>query len=483
MVGKNQDNAPSKKNKATDPLATCYRSLSLVRLWQEGRVREIREVSLGSNLLHPVVLELQAKAAYAVLQEEGRRASPAEVRHFIDCWLSFLFQPALFRSLPGKQEEAEQQLIGHLGRFGRQDLLEAGEKLVRKYAEQQRDCGEQFIRHWEEDCALLNFLSGARKEEEEIPLYTPALARQTGISERIFVRFFKGMKGGQGAFADQEGFLAAGALYSAVGPALLRVRRGQYDVASSELTSLKKKCAEKNADSNAGSFVSYGFARVHIACGLHLLNQGHYEEAEKMLIELLPLPPHSSRLEQELLAALDREDKYMDPDWLAVSAHVLSDVHKYYPTKNEEVKRALCSVLTHQAVLLHREGAIDGKIFLSSMEKAVSLNPKDKFACITCDDARMDAEIIALHQTMSAGKLAKASRIAKKSSYQGVVDQFFIFAAQVMEQVKAEDYPDDESAFFMVRQLLEGALQVDPEHRMVQEIAWLLDDLEERLED
>ena len=64
-----------------------------------------------------------------------------------------------------------------------------------------------------------------------------------------------------------------------------------------------------------------------------------------------------------------------------------------------------------------------------------------------------------------------------------MADQFFIFAAQVMAQVEAEDYPDDESAFFMVRQLLEGALQVDPEHRMVQEIAWLLDDLEERLED
>ena len=201
-----------------------------------------------------------------------------------------------------------------------------------------------------------------------------------------------------------------------------------------------------------------------------------------MLIELLPLPLHSSRLEQELLAALDRDDKYFDPDWLAVSVHVLSDVHKHCPRKNEAVKRAFCSVLTHQAVLLHREGAIDGKVFLGSMEKAVSLNPKDEFARITCDDARMDAEILALHRTMSAGKLAKASRIAKKSSYQEVADQFFIFAAQVMEQVKTGDYPDDVSAFFMVRQLLEAALQVDAEHRMVQEIAWLLDDLKERLE-
>ncbi|MCI5124017.1 MAG: hypothetical protein D3925_05965 [Candidatus Electrothrix sp. AR5] len=169
--------------------------------------------------------------------------------------------------------------------------------------------------------------------------------------------------------------------------------------------------------------------------------------------------------------------------WLAVSVHVLSDVHKYCSTKDEEVKKALCSVLTRQAILLHNEGGIDGKSLLVSMEKAVSLNPDDEFARITCDDARMDAEILALHQAMSAGKLAKASRIAKKSSYQVVVDQFFIFAAQVIEQIEAGDYPDDASVFFMVRQLLEGALQVDPEHRMVQETALLLDELEERLED
>ncbi len=240
---------------------------------------------------------------------------------------------------------------------------------------------------------------------------------------------------------DQEGFLAAGALYSAVGPALLLIRRGQYDAASSELTSQQEKGEERNAD----SFLNYGLAQVKIACGLYVLDQGHYEEAEKMLIELLPLPPHSSRLEQELLAALDRDDRYLDPDWLTVSVHVLSEVHKHCSTK--AVKRAFCSVLTHQAVLLHNEGAIDGKGLLTSMEKAVSLNPDDEFACMTCDDARMDAEILALHQTMSAGKLAKASRIAKKSSYQGVENQFFIFVAQILEQVEAGDYPDHTSAF------------------------------------
>ena len=193
------------------------------------------------------------------------------------------------------------------------------------------------------------------------------------------------------------------------------------------------------------------------------------------------LPAHAPGLEQRLLGVLDREDKYLDPDWLTVSVHVLSELHKYAASA-EAVKKALSTVLTHQAVLLHNIGAIDAKLLLTSMEKAVGLNPDDEFARMTFDDARMDAEIHSLHQTMSAGQLAEASRIAKKSSYPEVINQFFLFVAQVIEQVEAGDYPDDTSAFLMLRQLLEGALNVNPEHPMIRELTLLLDDLEDSSE-
>jgi hypothetical protein len=117
------------------------------------------------------------------------------------------------------------------------------------------------------------------------------------------------------------------------------------------------------------------------------------------------------------------------------------------------------------------------------MEKAVTLNPEDEFARVTFDDVQMDAEIHSLHQTMSSGQLDKASRIAQKSSYPEVTNQFFTFVAQVIEQVEDGDYPDDTSAFFMLQQLLEGALNVNPEHPMIRELALLLDDLEDRLEE
>ncbi|XCN75248.1 MAG: hypothetical protein Q3M24_11110 [Candidatus Electrothrix aestuarii] len=472
MAKKKQGDAPGflgslgcqEKIRLTDSLTAqaCGRFQVLARLWQEGRVREMRNVSHGTDFLHPVVLELQAKASYLVLQEKGRLASPDEVRHFIDCWLSFLFHPALFRSLSEKPEAPEQYRLG---------LLAAGEKMVRRYAEQQESDAEQLLRHWEEESRLLKTLCSVKTEE--MPLYTPALAWEVGIAEQ----FMHLIEGNLEAFTDQEEFLAAGALYSVVGPGLLLVRRGQYEQANKELVSLWKK-KKKNRD----SFLAYGLACLARECGAYFLEQGRYEDAETMLTGLLPLPAHARRLEQGLLAILDREDQYLNPDWLTVSVHVLSELHKY-AFSTEAVKKALSTVLTHQAVLLHNIGAVDAKVLLTSMEKAVTLNPEDEFARVTFDDVQMDAEIHSLHQTMSSGQLDKASRIAQKSSYPEVTSQFFTFVAQVIEQVEDGDYPDDTSAFFMLQQLLEGALNVNPEHPMIRELALLLDDLEDRLEE
>ena len=444
----------------------CRRSLLLVRLWQKGRFQEMREVSLGPDFLHPVVLELHAKASYSVLKEEGRRATPAEVRHFMDCWLTFLFHPTLFRSLPGERDVSERDQH-------RLDLLEAGEKMVRKYAEQQGDSGERFIRQWQEDSAVLEALSGVK--HKDIPLYTPALARKAGIAERMFSL----VQSNQDAFAEKESYLAAGALYSALGPVLLSARTEEYGTAKEELAFLKKK-RTKNKKEKPEPFITYGLARVGLACGIFFLDQERYEEAKKFLTDALPLPSPASGLEQELLAAFDREDRYLNPNWLAVAAHVLSEMHKYCPT--EAVKKVFCSVLTRQAVLLHNEGGIDRKVLLALMKKAVMLNPDDEFARTTFDDARMGAELHALQQTMSNGDLLKASRIAKKSSFQEVAAQFFVFVAQVIAQVEAGDYSDVTSAFFMVSQLLESAAEVNPEHEIIRDIAVLLDELEERME-
>ncbi|MCI5159451.1 MAG: hypothetical protein D3906_13665, partial [Candidatus Electrothrix sp. AUS1_2] len=45
------------KIRRTDSLSVqaCCRSRELIRLWREGRVREMRNVSLGADFLHPVV--------------------------------------------------------------------------------------------------------------------------------------------------------------------------------------------------------------------------------------------------------------------------------------------------------------------------------------------------------------------------------------------------------------------------------------------
>ncbi|MCI5150379.1 MAG: hypothetical protein D3916_13505, partial [Candidatus Electrothrix sp. MAN1_4] len=157
MVGTTQDNTSSSlhnKERAdpfADPLRTTAseRARLLVELWQAGHVREMREVSQGPDFLHPVMLELHAKAAYLLLKQDGRQAEPAAVHHFIDCWLSFLFHPSLFHSLFNKPETPEDREQYRL------ELLEIGKTMVRKYADQQLEQGALFIRHWEENYALL----------------------------------------------------------------------------------------------------------------------------------------------------------------------------------------------------------------------------------------------------------------------------------------------------------------------------------------
>jgi tetratricopeptide (TPR) repeat protein len=479
-----------KKDKVTDvrndsvKAAFAERALLLVELWQAGRVREMREVSQGSDFLHPVVLELHAKAAYLVFKQEGRQTEPDAVHHFIDCWLSFLFHPALFYSFANGPETPEDRKQYRL------ELLDIGESMVRKYAEQQLEQGTSFIRHWEEDYRLLTclckILSKEKKEEEDLLLYVPTLAWQAGIAEKIFNRV---RKAGQENRTEQEGcehyekYLAAGAWYSPIGPSLLVARNlaEKNKDADDVFTALKQDVLhQKSMAKKDDLFFSYGLARLMITCGLYALEQEEYAEAENILRELLPLPPHAGALKQELLIAFGLEDHYVVPEWLSVTVTVLSELHEHSPC--EAVKKTFCSVLTHQAVFLHNTKSIESKALLESLEKAVSLNPDDAFARMTLDDVRMDAEICSLHKTMSAGKLNKASKIAQKSSYPEVADQFFIFAAQVIEQVEAGDYPDDQSAFFMVRQLLEGALEVDAEHAMIEELSVLVDELEERLE-
>ncbi|MCI5223364.1 MAG: hypothetical protein D3924_11990, partial [Candidatus Electrothrix sp. AR4] len=445
-----------------EELVNCCRSLYLAWLWQEGRVREIRNVISEVDLLNPSVLEVQAKAAYQVIETEGVHASPIEVRHFIDCWLSALFHPAVLRTLPGKKTDMEEHRL---------ELLDSGRRMVCKYAEQQVKDGDQFVQQWEEDLALLKMLTGLSvlKKKDTVPVYTPTLARQAGIFEQLFALVQKN----RDTFAEHERYIAVGAAYSPIAPALLMARSKKYDEVLRELVPLERNSVDP--------FIAYGFVKVKIACGMHYLHKGEHRKAEKILIALLPLLTQSASQEQHLLALLDRDDKHYDADWLAVSVNVLTQLQKYTSASNE-VKKALCSVLTRQTVLLHNEGKIHIKVLLQSMEKAVAFNPNDEFARMTLEDARVELEIIEMRQAVNHGKLAKAARIAKSSPYKRVFDQFFEFAAQVVDQIEGGDFPDKETGLFMLRQLLQNVLRVDPDHAIVQGIECTLDDLEERVE-
>ncbi|XOF33247.1 MAG: hypothetical protein ACL93V_14760 [Candidatus Electrothrix sp. YB6] len=458
-----------------DELVSCCQSLHLVRLWQEGRNREILQTAAGQELLHPTVLEIRAKAAYQVLAAYGAQTLPAEVRQFIDCWLSALFHPAVLRTLPGgkgEMGEKEEQ---------RQKLLALGRNMVCRYAgQQQADSGKQFTRQWEEELALLEILQSAAlppEAEQTLPVpsvYTPALAWQTGTADKLCAI----VRSCQEKFADNEQYLAVGAAYSLAGPALLMVRSGQYDEAAAELIQLDNLPEKESPDSFI--FIAYGLVRAALDSGCHYLDVGRHQEAEKILLFVLPLVPDFPSLQEQLLAMLAEEDAYDDADRVAVAVNCLTELHR--TAVSDEISRALSSVLTRQVILQHSAGATPGDVLLQTIKKAVELNPEDAFARMTLDDIRADLEIAEMRQAVIDGKLARAAGIAEKSRYPQVNEQFFHFAAQVVEQIAAGDYPDPETAVLLLRQLLEHVLQLNPAHAVVQEVECLLYDLEDQLE-
>ncbi len=461
------------------------RALRLARLWRDGRMSEIMQGIDEVDLLHPTVLEIQAKAAYRLMETEGVRASLTKVRHFIDCWLSSLFHPAVVATLSDKEAEAEQR---------RQDLLDVGMKMVRKYSEQEVQDGDLLVRLWEEQLALLKLLTGisavakegkdGEKDEVAVLLYTSTLACRAGIAEQIF----SFVREHQEQFPDYERCIAAGAAYSPIASALLMARNHQYDEALNQLAQLEDRL-EIEVGEVLDPFIAHAVAEVKIACGLQYFKSGRLREAEEIIANVLHVIRQPPPLQQQLLSAFGKfgtfgtfdiagKEEYA-ADQLAVSVKIIEQLQKLSPS--DEVNKTLCSLLTRQVAQLHNQGKTHSKILLKSIEKAVALNPDDALARLTLDDVKTELEIVTMQQAVNQGKLAKAAYIAKNSAYQQVVEQFFEFAAQVVEQIEVEEHPDEETGGCILQQLMRNVRRVNPDHTIIQDIEHVLDRLEQKM--
>ncbi|CAK8714688.1 Tetratricopeptide repeat-containing protein [Candidatus Electronema halotolerans] len=430
-------------------LARCDR-VRLARLWQEDRLEEIMAMAAENDLNHPAVLEIQAKAACQLLAGRQSAVSAAELRQFMDCWLSALFHPAI-----APQAEAE-----------RQALLEFGADLLRRHAARLNH-DEQLMREWEELLALLHRLALLPAvREQNLPLCTPALALRTDQQEQ----FCTLIRTNQEHFADRRAWIAAGAAYASAS-ALLLVRDNACQDALKELGRLEEQGDDL--------FLAHGAAQVRTACGIEALRHRRCREAEEILVGGEPQAGWSAELEKELLAVLAQENGHEAP-CLAASLGILSLLPKTSPP--DAAACAFCSALTKLVLRLHNGKQARPQLLAAAMQQAVALNPEDEFARMMLEEVSIALELAELHEAVDQGWLSKAARIAAASRYQQVAEHFFTAAQQVAVQLEQGHYPDDEAAMLILEDLLRSVSRVDPGHQMISSLRRALDDLRLRQE-
>ncbi len=426
-------------------LARCDR-VRLARLWHEDRLEAIMAMAAKNDLNHPAVLEIQAKAACQLLAGRQSAVSAAELRQFMDCWLSALFHPAI-----APQAEAE-----------RQALLEFGADLLRRHAARLNQ-DEQLMQEWEELLALLHRLALLPAvREQNLPLCTPALALRADQQEQ----FCALIRTNQEHFTDRRAWIAAGAAYASSAPALLLVRDNACQDALRELVRLEEQGDDP--------FLAHGAAKVRTACGLEALRHRRCREAEEILVGGEPQAVWSTELEKELLAVLAQENGH-EVICLAASLGILSLLPKTSPP--DAAARAFCSALTKSVLRLHNGKQARPQLLAAAMQQAAALNSEDEFARMMLEEVSIALELAELHEAVDQGWLSKAARLAAASRYPQVAEHFFTAAQQVAVQLEQGHYPDDEAAMLILEDLLRSVSRVDPHHQMISSLRRALDDL------
>ncbi len=415
-------------------LGRC-RLLQLAELWQQNRMKEIVEISDKTDPLNLTVLALHAKAAFIYVEKEGSRLSVAAIRKFIDFWLSALFNP-----VSGKVAGS---------------LFDSGLELVREYAGYHPQVGKQLLSQWEGSFSQLTILDTLRadgKIGQSVPLLTPALALQAGISEELLAL----IRANEDAFPDRISFLDVGSDYCRAGAALLMVRDGDADKAAAFL--------DMNNKENGDPFVAHAIKTIMFVCGLQAMVKRDFKKAERLLVEVASLFKGVKKQKTRLLAMLDDEEDW-DDERLGVCVNILSAWKKDSPS--EEIDHALCRVMTRHAVELFNKGKRTVRVLVSSLEKAASLNPDDEFTKFQLGDARRNLEVDELNRHINRFKLSAASSLAAKSSYSDVREMFFEFIREVCEQAGNEYDAQPDANMLLFRKFLKYATRVDPLHPVV----------------
>jgi len=334
----------------------------------------------------------------------------------------------------------------------RQKLIDAAKNLIKKYDD--TEYGHRASIYLQIDQKLIQKLINlvGEKEGRTHQVCTPLYAARFDKTDDILSL----IRENKAFFKKTENYLETGAYYSAAGKSLYLLEIGEFEKAINHLANIPKKTADHE-------FMDYAEKRVHFEFGMYCMENGDdqlngYFKAAPALFDLTP------GYEQKFTDKALGIDNW---DTLQIWEDALSYINEKRPS--EAVQQALSLVMSRRAVAMGNKGKLSMKAVNIISGKALRLYPENEIARRTFRDTAITFEVNEICNAFNRHKLGKASRIALKSEYQQVRDQYFEFVADIYEEIMESELDHNEK-LITLNDVYEWATTVDADQPVLGEI-------------
>ncbi len=435
-------------------LVEQFKAARLETLWQEERFRDMADLLFDEASQaesepesEPALLSLRAKTAFKLAEESGE---------YLD-ELALLWPTIVYRETAreGPSDSAERDEV-------RRELIQRAESLIKQHAASGDREAERNRVGWEIENRLLETLqrlSGTGEESARL-VCTPRFAARYGLSAEVL-----GMiRANRNAFESEDQYLRTGSYYSPAMESLFAVEAGDHEEAVSHLPEKK----------GGDEFLRYGLMRVQFHCGMACLDQGdgkagqHFDNAA----DLFALSPECESQFTE--KAIDCDDE----DVLRSYEEILREVRRKRASK--PVDKALSMVMINRAILAQDRGAANLKVIEMAAQKALTLDPDNEMARGALEDMRVDLEVQELYKALRRQKMNRACRIAAETYHPEVKKLFFHFFERNLKSLDSPEsaYMDRREKLHLLKDFHDWCSRVDPDHPLLEDIQFKLDDLE-----
>ncbi len=418
-------------------------------LWREERFSTIAELLPSiSPCPGSALISLYAKTYFKLAEMTGTHLSKMALY-----WLTAVYSET-------RSEDAERSEIQSVVR---QRLIERAAELIKQLADNGDEQARQELICWQVERKLikdLDRLVGQRSELFHL-VTTPRCAAQLGRSTDVVEL----IRDSRGFFQDEEHYLRIGSYYSAAGQSLLFLDAGDHDQAMASLPRTNQP----------DPFLRYGIKRVQFAYGMLCLQLGRGRPGRFLDAGVDPFDI-SQVNEAELIR---RALQVTEPDELQRYEEALGLVYKKKPTR--PLAQALSLVISRRAIAVFNRNRIKVTVLKRTLDRALQIDPQNDLAQSTLQSIRPDLDLQALSQALNRNKMGKACRIAAASPFQEVKEHFFNYLDGCIDEV--EDMADDlPKQLHMLEKLSGLCCEVNAAHPLVAELAEMIDDLREEVE-